>query len=292
MKSNQVKSRERERGLLNAFDRLIIVIAVGLLVVFIVLYFLAPYIPSVNSEILLFIQALLVNLIPVPLLFIVSYATYRRIQSIRDAYDREIFTETLANSLSEKINARETRQTLLDSPPFEQEERVHAAKTLIVIGTSLNTKVNAQFSILLNKLRKGSMIRILLVKPGSQSVPLVAQRKLNNPDPDAMNHYIQLTLSTLGRLKREFPNQVRIHVINYPLAFGALATDIESENGKIFLEYYSFKTEQDGLHLALGTHDTPWYGRFKEQIEELWAFSEAWSYEDKEKSSTETIKSS
>lgn len=279
MESNQTKSAERERGLLNELDRLIIIIAVGLLVAFTAIYFLIP--DTINHEFLLFIRALLVNLIPIPLLFIVSYATYRRIQIIRDAYDRELFVKSLANNLSEELAARETRQTLLDVPPFEQEKRVQAAKTLLVIGVSLNTKIQTQFSVLRNKLRQGSAIRILLVKPDSRSVPLVAQRKENNPDPDVMNHYIRLTLSTLGRLKQEFPDQIRIHVIDYPLAFGALTTDMESENGKIFLEYYSFKTEQDGLHLALGTHDAPWYERFREQIQELWAFSEEWLYENK-----------
>lgn len=282
MKTNQSRAIERERGLLNALDRLIVVIAIVLLMVFVMLYFAFPYIPLINNELLVFIQSLLVNLIPIPLLFIVSYATYRRIQMIRDASDRESFMKNLTDDLVEKIATREARQTLLDSPPVEQESSVQASKNLLLMGVSLNTKIHTQFSILRNKLRQGCVIKILLVKPNSRSVPLVAQRKINNPDPDAMNHYIRLTLSTLGRLKQEFPNQVHIHVIDYPLSFGALTTDVASDNGKIFLEYYSFKTEQDGLHLALGTHDTPWFERFKEQIEELWAFSEEWQYETKQ----------
>lgn len=284
MERNRAKSLERESGLLNALDRLIIVIAVGLLAIFIALYFLFPDLSPINDQIRPFIQGILINLIPIPLLFILSYIVYRRIQITRDDYDREMFTERLADSLSEKLATRETRQTLRDAPPLEQAERIQSANTLLVIGVSLNTKIQTQFAVFRNKLRQGSTIKILLVKPDSRSVHLVAQRKVNNPDPDAMNHYIRLSLSTLGRLKQEFPNHIYIHVIDYPLSFGAVTTDVDTENGKIFLEYYSYKTEQDGLHLALGTQDTPWYERFKEQIQELWSFSEEWMYENKQMS--------
>jgi len=269
--------RDREKKLLNALDWLIFLIATVLLIVFIMLYFAIPNIQTLSSEVRGFVQALLVNLIPIPLLFVVSYAVFRRIQTIRSEHDRDLFIDNFAKNLAGELAFREGRQVLLDAPSKERDASLEAAKELWLIGVALNRIVHKNFSLLRNKLRQGNKIKVLLVKPESNSVSLVAKRKIDNVDPMAMRHYIELTLATLCGLKQEFSDYLDIRVIDYPISFGVVAVDIESQKGRVYIEYYSFKTEKEGLHLALDSKDKPWYDCFGEQIKELWAASEKWT---------------
>lgn len=271
--------KEREKKLLNALDWLIFLIAAITLVGLIILHFLVPSLPTLSSELRTFLQTLIANLIPVPLLFIVSYAVYRKIQTIRDEYDRNLFAENLASNLADELAVREIREVLSEIPHTNRDVTLKSAKELWLIGVVLNKTVSANFPLLQSKLRQGSRIKVLLVTPEGISVSLIAKRKIHSVDAKEMRSYINLTLLTLYRLKQEFTDNLDIRVIDYPLTFGAIAADIKSSKGMIYVEYYSFKNAKEGPHLMLSVKDKPWYDYFSEQIVELWNTSEEWIYD-------------
>jgi len=268
---------EREKRLFNILDWAIVLVAIISLPVLVVLYFYTRNIPNLSNDVREFTQSIITNLVPIPFLFVLSYLTFRRIQTIRDERDRDLLADKLALSVSEKIALREGRQVLLDTPPQERGKRLQTAKDIYLVGVSLNTTVHKYFAILRSRLQEGSTIRVLLMEPKTGCVELVAQRKNDNTDPEVMSHYIEITLSTLCGLRKDFPDHLHIHTINYPLSFGAIAADMDSHKGTIYLEHYSFKTEQDGLHLKLDVQDEPWYDRYRAQIKELWSFSKEWT---------------
>lgn len=271
--------KEREKNLLNAFDWLIFLIAAITLVGLIILHFLVPNVQILSLELQTFLQTLIANLIPVPLLFVISYAVYRRIQTIRDEHDRNLFIENLASNLADEIAAREVREVLSEIPHAHRDITLKSAKELWLIGVVLNKTVSANFALLQSKLRQGSRIRVLLVKPEGISVSLIAKRKIHNVDAKEMKNYINLTLLTLYRLKQEFTDNLDIRIIDYPLTFGVIAADIKSSKGMIYVEYYSFKNAKEGPHLMLSVKDKPWYDYFSEQMVELWNASDEWIYD-------------
>ncbi|MFZ4657091.1 MAG: hypothetical protein ACOYNY_08780 [Caldilineaceae bacterium] len=271
--------KEREKKLLNALDWLIFLVASVTLAALIIFHFLIPNVQVLTLELRTFLQTLIANLIPVPLLFIISYAVYRRIQTIRDEHDKNLFIENLADNLADKLAAREVREVLSEIPHADRDKALKSAKELWLIGVVLNKTVSANFALLQSKLRQGSRIRVLLVNPEGISVSLIAKRKTHNVDAKEMRNYINLTLLTLYRLKQEFTDNLDIRVIDYPLTFGAVSADIKSSKGMIYVEYYSFKNAKEGPHLMLSVKDKPWYDYFSEQMVELWNTSEEWVYD-------------
>lgn len=96
----------REKKLLQELDRLALVASIVSIIIFGVVYFVvanAPDIPLVVSE---FVLGLILNLIPIFLIFIVSYLLIRRIQTIKS--ERE--TEDLASKVVDEFQQRFVQQ--------------------------------------------------------------------------------------------------------------------------------------------------------------------------------------
>jgi len=95
----------RETALLSALDWLIFIMAFAMLVLLTAGYFVLPKLIHEQSEWLSFLQAIITNLIPVLLLFVLSYIAYRRIEVIRSERDTDLLVQKVVNNVVERLQA-------------------------------------------------------------------------------------------------------------------------------------------------------------------------------------------
>lgn len=103
MTNRATQKQNQDQGLLSALDWLIFVVAMFTLILLIAAYFILPKLLEVQNIWLGFLQAIITNLIPVLLLFVLSYIAYRRIEVIRSERNIELFAQQVAANVIEQI---------------------------------------------------------------------------------------------------------------------------------------------------------------------------------------------
>ena len=169
------------------------------------------------------------------------------------------------------------QDVLLDHFPASREEDMIGAKELWLIGLTLNKTINSYYSRLYDKLNQGDRIRVLLVNPQSPYSALVAQRKFSRDTPGEIKNYQELTLTKLCSLKKYFPKNIEIRTADYPPFFGALASDIKSIEGVIYIEQYSYQMDDDLPKLIFQQNDTRWFQFYSQQILKMWNDGDEWN---------------
>ena len=99
--------RDREKQLLEELERLVffgsVLGIIGLVVLYIYFVRLQPN-KETNTEIVELCKSLITNFISVPILFVLSYLTYRRIQSITTQVNNETLSEVIAEAVVNKLS--------------------------------------------------------------------------------------------------------------------------------------------------------------------------------------------
>lgn len=98
-----IQNQSREHALLSAFDWLIFIIATVALALLILAYFVLPKLLVASNAWLIFLQSIITNLIPVLLLFVLSYIAYRRIETIRSERETELLAQKVADDVIERM---------------------------------------------------------------------------------------------------------------------------------------------------------------------------------------------
>ena len=182
--------------------------------------------------------------------------------------------------LEETVDAiTRDKDVLLEKFPAKQKEDMKGAKELWLIGLILNKTVNNHYPLLHEKLKQGDHIRILMVNPDSPYNTLIAQRKFGSDSLDEIQNYQQLTLKKLCSLKTAFPQNLDIRTTDYPPFFGALAADLFSIEGVIYVEHYSYKMDSDLPKSVFYQSDTKWFQYFSQQIRNMWDDGNEWRCE-------------
>lgn len=132
-----MRENDREGNLIKALDRFIFIGAIILLLFLTFSYFAIPRV--LENDWAIFFQSLIVNLIPVLLLFVLSYLTYRRIEAIRTERNNERFVEELANAVLAKIpdntiEGNAPPQPLIQASMHTREDITELNKQLILMA--------------------------------------------------------------------------------------------------------------------------------------------------------------
>jgi hypothetical protein len=189
-------------------------------------------------------------------------------------------------AFSSLVNRRKLEETidklsrdqdiLLAHFPPNREDDMKGAKELWLIGLILNKTINNHYSLLHEKLNRGDHIRILIVNPNSPYGGLISRRKFSPDTLEDVQNYQRLTLSKLCSLKKLAPQNIEIRTTNYPPFFGALVTDLESIEGVIYIEQYSYQMEDDLPKFVFRQSDTKWFQYYSQQIMKMWNDSDEW----------------
>ena len=170
----------------------------------------------------------------------------------------------------------QNQDVLLEQFPANREKDMKDAKELWLVGLTLNKTINLYYSLLLEKLKQGDHIRVLIVHPDSPYVALIAKRKFSHDTLEDVQNYQRLTLSKLCSLKKVHNQNLEIRTTIYPPFFGALATDLENIEGVMYIDHYSYQMEDDRPKFVFRQSDTKWFQFYSQQIKKIWEDSDEW----------------
>ena len=169
---------------------------------------------------------------------------------------------------------------LMEYPPILLDD-IRAAKELYIMGVNLTRTVTNLYPDLEAKLTKGDKVKILLVNPGGVANKLLASRLYYPTDEQGQSKRILATLSSLAYLVRIKPKQLEVRTLDYPIAFGVFATNLNSSDGAIYMEQYGFKAKRDDIpKLVLRPKDGRWFEQYREQVLALWENATPWKFSD------------
>lgn len=268
-----MKSNNREQELLGALDRLIFVIAAVALIVLTASYFILPELLTIPLSVKDFLQAIITNLIPVLLLFILSYVAYRRIQSIRSQHEIEVLANFVAANVVSQIEAA-AGITFLDQLPQSINSDFESSEDLWLVGVALTTPLNTLYSLMEKKLKKGHSIKILLIDPESTAIEYSDMRTYTKGNIDRARNETRGSLHDFCELKQNAPDKCEIRIIQHPLGHGIVATNPDTPGGALYISNYPFKTEGGALpKFVIRPKNGRWYELYRQELKNLWAAS-------------------
>lgn len=195
-------------------------------------------------------------------------------------------------AFSSLVNRRKLEETveklgrdqhvLLERFPPEREEHIKAAKELWLIGLTLNKTISTYYPILLENLKQGDRVRVLIVNPKSKYVDIIAKRKFSRDTADDVQNTQHLTLRKLDSLLQTLTpatqQNLEVRLTEYPPFFGAIAVDPDSIEGVIYIEHYSYQIDDDLPKLEFRPNDTRWFQFYKQQMMKMWEDGMLWEH--------------
>ena len=178
------------------------------------------------------------------------------------------------------INDRLTgsKTLLCDEIPFQTKESVISeAKEVFVIGITLNRTMVTFYSHLEEKVRSGQKVKVLLVEPNSEAIRLTPQRVYRPTSEKLLSRKIIDSIELLDSLKTVAPGLVEVKTLDFPIPFGCIASNLDSQNSSILIEHYSYKTPTDTPCLILTKKKEPhWHNVYRTQVLNLWETGKTW----------------
>ncbi|MBD3159836.1 MAG: hypothetical protein GF309_13720 [Candidatus Lokiarchaeota archaeon] len=182
-----------------------------------------------------------------------------------------------------KKSSSETSQLassfFLEEFPSDFNENFEPAKEVLLMGVTLRRILKTGYGKLEEKLRKGHIIRVLLVHPEGASVEMAASRYYAemSRDPDLKGSQIQTALQLFCSLRDVAPQRMEIRTICNPLTFGGICVNPDSASGILYLEHFPYRTVADALpKFVLRASDGQWYDFFNKEIQVLWDNGVEW----------------
>jgi hypothetical protein len=186
--------------------------------------------------------------------------------------------EEVAQKLSQSSKTFFTEEL---PPDFKQ--NFEASKETLMIGVGLSVVLKNNYKTIEDKLRKGHVIRVLLVHPEGAPVEMAASRYYAESRRDAgrTGEEIKSSLQLFCSLKKIAPKKMEIRTIQNPLTFGAIYVNSNSADGILYIEHYPYRTASGAFpKFALHASDGYWYEFFKKEVGVLWDNGLAWECTD------------
>jgi hypothetical protein len=168
---------------------------------------------------------------------------------------------------------------LLKEFPATLDEDFDSGKEIWLVGVTLRKFVAGKYIRIEEKLQKGHSIKILLVHPEGAAVELASSRYYAeiNRDFNKTSSAIRDSLQTFCSLHKIAPDKVEIRTTQNPLTFGAIAVDLESSSGVLYLEHFPFRTVSGAMpKVVFRVGDGQWYEFFKREVYAIWNEGQDW----------------
>lgn len=172
----------------------------------------------------------------------------------------------------------QTAETLfVEEFPSSLKNDFESAKELWLVGIALTTPINAYYSIMEEKLRKGHTIKVLMLHPESQAVEMSEARAYVKGNVERARGEIQHSLQDFCELRQIAPEKMKIRTVSFLLGHGIVAADPETPQGALYISNYPFKTKGGSLpRFVLRPKDGRWYELYRQELKNLWESGEEW----------------
>jgi hypothetical protein len=285
------ESRKRANKLLVEVDRLASVSSIVAIVILVILAMLLqqwqPPQPSLLSILRDLSKDFILKLIPILLLFVISYYFFRRIQTIRAEEEREQLAEMLKKQLEPSLQAVNERLELLkqaDNPSniiiwsFSEDDTLKKEITrcneVLLLGLTLRTLVNEYYYVLRENVQKGTKIRAIVLDQDNVDMDIVVKAIYEAGTPDDFIHDFKVTRNQLIGIKDKAirPDNVQLRLSRYIPSFGAKIFPSADRTGIAYIEIYCYQSEKGAVPKFVVTEEEhfAWFQHFQQQFELIW----------------------
>jgi hypothetical protein len=156
-------------------------------------------------------------------------------------------------------------------PPLE--ERLGGAKMIMISGGSLFRLATEYLGFFEDMAKGGCAFQFVLVDPDSDAAVFVAKQIVYEVEnAKAYTANIRMAVANLCSLKRKFPEQVEIRIVNYVPPFSLVVCDPQKKHGSILLELYTLAVPtRERPHFRIRKQAEPHcFKFFWDQFEQLW----------------------
>lgn len=174
-------------------------------------------------------------------------------------------------------NQGRAKDLFMNEFPATMHDDIVNASELLMIGVTLARTVKTYYSEFEGKLRKGHVIKVLLIDPEGPAVEMAETRNFGRADPDRTRSDIRAIIQDLIELQKIAPDKMIIRTIQNPLTHGVIAVNPDSPRGVLYMENYPYRTlggSKPKYILRAGQDE--WYGFFKDEAQILWKNGKDW----------------
>lgn len=212
---------------------------------------------------------------------------YRKLNKI------ERNSENIYSLLKDKMLERPSATAFFQQPE-SLEEDIHTyitnANKIDLCGLTLTNTINKNLSIIRERLRQGSKVRILIADPKSLAPKMSS---LRSEDPNDLSYFkgrLDTTLKDIDFLFRDWTSwkiqnprlskkgDLSVRLLSYAPSFGIRCFDGNESDGNIIVDVHPHKSGFSSPPTFSLTHkrDERWYGYFQSQFEQMWADAKEW----------------
>jgi hypothetical protein len=173
-------------------------------------------------------------------------------------------------------------KVMLQSDPPELIHSLETASDIFLIGAHLSDYIQRNYSVFNEKLKHGATFRVLIYPPDGAACKMTAMRFAGAPPVGQENARIQYSLNTLGLLRQQYPDRIKIRTLDFLLSYNYYLFDVNSPQGVAVLDRYTFRTAGGNLkpRLIYTKSDARWFDLVVRETEQLWEAASGWPCAD------------
>lgn len=184
--------------------------------------------------------------------------------------------------LSQKLS-QTSKGFFLEEFPADFKDNFQSAKEIWLIGVTLSRLLKNNYGRIEEKIRKGHIVKVLLVHPEGAPLEMAANRYYAeiSRNAETKGADINQSLRLLCGLRKIAPQKIEIRTIQSPLTFGAVCVNPDSASGVLYIEHFPYRTVADAQpKFVLRASDGSWYELFNKETHALWNSGKIWECEE------------
>ena len=173
------------------------------------------------------------------------------------------------HKLDDVIQNQNSRELFIEEYPETVYSDIKNAKELFLAGYHLSGTVIRLGTTIEEKLARKEKVTVLLIDPDSDACKYANASLLYPTTDEQFSDQIRISLNTFESIANKFPGYLNIYLIDHPIPFGTYAMNIDSPNGRMYIELYAYKGGVDEPRFVLNQKDGEWYRRYAAQFKAL-----------------------
>jgi hypothetical protein len=183
-------------------------------------------------------------------------------------------TRTITH-LGRGLGERATADRLLVPSTSGVDLDLRTAADIRIVGVTLGRTLRNQYAALLQRLADGATVSIALIAPQPATIAEAARRSTIEAGPEIFEHRLRPTLDLLHDLAERAaagPGRLEVRMLDFVPAFGLIAIDPGTVEGRIHVEIYSHRSGAPEPELPLRADtDARWFRHFAAEFDRIWA---------------------
>ncbi|WP_250008217.1 hypothetical protein [Actinoplanes sp. M2I2] len=152
---------------------------------------------------------------------------------------------------------------------------LRSATDVRLAGVTLARTLRNHYAVLQQRLDAGATVRIAVIAPHAATLAEAARRSTIAGHPEIFEHRLRPTLDLLDALTDRAaagPGRLEVRLLDFVPAFGLIAVDPETPDGRARVDIYSHRcgTPEPTLPLR-ADRDPRWFAHFLAEFDRLWA---------------------